>query len=210
MLFQLVLCFALVTTFITILYGAMWWNICTREVRSYAKRTLTSKHKKFGIISGAVILSCTLSWIPSSVLYYSNSHYRHHMIYYVFLGLHYMITVSNPVVYILGTQGNVGQAIVSTPMQYRRRISRPSMYNSETVHKNNMAGMGPGNPNVIDSRAAVMGSRPTRRGNCAAANGFSGAAGRNSMRSSIRSSARMSLELISESDDYRSTDNILG
>ena len=94
-----------------------------------------------GIISGVVILTCALSWIPSSVLYFSGLYLIHTNCYYFFLGLHYLITVTNPIVYILGTQGNVGQALVSTPVQYRRRISRPSMYNSQTLQRNRRHGV---------------------------------------------------------------------
>lgn len=134
----MVVCSLVVTALICTLYCAMWRNICTSSLNTYHKKKLTSKHKKFGIISGSVILTCALSWIPSSFIYFTNIYIDRRTLYYVFLGLHYMITVTNPIVYILGTQGNVGQALVSTPIQYRRKISRPSMYNSETVHRNSV------------------------------------------------------------------------
>ena len=128
-------------------------------MKPFQKKAVLSKHKKFGIISGVVILTCALSWIPSTVLYFSGAYLSHSTCYYFFLGLHYLITVTNPIVYILGTQGNVGQALVSTPVQYRRRISRPSMYNSHTL----------------------QGSRNRRHGTVRPISGLSGLSGTNSL-----------------------------
>ena len=198
----MIICFVLVTTIICFLYGAMWWKICTTSVQTFQKRKLTSKHKKFGIISGVVILTCALSWIPSTFLYFSNLYQTKMTAYFGVLGLHYMITVTNPIVYILGTQGNVGQALVSTPVQYRRKISRPSMYNSETVHRNCVAGT----VAITDSihKPPIVGSK--RAVPMFTSHSYPGYSGRGSLHrfnSNIESGT--SLELISETD-YRSTD----
>ena len=120
----------LTTTAILALYGYMWWNILrSRSTKSQTR--LSTKHRKFALISGVIVLSCTASWMPDSVV--AGYYIEYNTAYLLSLCLHYLITVVNPVVYIFGTQGNVGQAIVSTPVQYRRRVSRSSMYNSETV-----------------------------------------------------------------------------
>ena len=199
---QVIICFVLVTTIICFLYGAMWWKICTTSVQTFQKRKLTSKHKKFGIISGVVILTCALSWIPSTFLYFSDLYQTKMTAYFAVLGLHYMITVTNPIVYILGTQGNVGQALVSTPVQYRRKISRPSMYNSETVHRNCVAGT----VTITDSihKPPIVGSkRPVPMFTSHSYPGYSGRGSLHRFNSNIESGT--SLELISETD-YRSTD----
>ena len=167
----------------------MWWNICTSQVRTYAKRRITSKHKKFGIISGVVILTCALSWIPTTFVYYTGLYETHQMSYYVSLGLHYLITVTNPIVYILGTQGNVGQALVSTPVQYRRKISRSSMYNSETMHRNCFANASFHTISIADSiqRPSIVGRSFYRMQN-------------EIQQKRISSSGRSSLDLISETE----------
>ena len=185
----------------------MWWMICSTQVKTFQKRSLTSKHKKFGVISGVVVVTCAISWLPSALLYLTNSYSE--LAYYCSLGLHYLITVSNPIVYIWGTQGNVGQALLSTPMQYRRRISRSSMYNSETVHRNCVAG-----PIALaDSihRPSLVGRRSVgdvsgrRMAICQTSFSFPPTTCRRGSRFSRNST---NLELISESE-FRSSDCIV-
>ena len=99
-----------------------------------------------------------------------------------------------------GTQGNVGQALVSTPVQYRRKISRPSMYNSETVHRNCVAGT----VTITDSihKPPIVGTkRPIPVFTSHSYPGYSGSG----TLPRFNSQSGTSLELISEAD-YRSTD----
>lgn len=159
------------------------------------------------------MVTCAISWLPSALLYLTNSYSE--LAYYCSLGLHYLITVSNPIVYIWGTQGNVGQALLSTPMQYRRRISRSSMYNSETVHRNCVAGPivladSIHRPSLVGRRRSVFEARGdgVSRRMAICQTSFSFPPTTCSRRASRFSRNSTNLELISESE-FRSLDCIV-
>ena len=103
----------------------MWYRICssTNVQSPTSKRKVAINHTKFATISGMIIFTGALSWVPKSVLRFTGLYLTHHTAYFASVGLQYLVTVTNPIVYIFGTQKNVAHALFKTPIEYRRRMS---------------------------------------------------------------------------------------